>query len=229
VIAAHVLAIALTVSPARVELTAGGTQLVRVTNAGSAPAVLDVTPSGFALTLRGQPRIVKSPAAWLSFTPRRLVVGARSSATLTVRSRSLRLSPGDHPALLLLTQHPVIRGGLAVRTRIGVVVSLRVPGKVVHRLLVGGARVSGRVVRVSLANRGNVTELLRPAQLTVTLWLGGRLLARFHPASRELLPGSNAVLQFRYAGKLHGPATLRAQILAAGGRALMHRAFAVKL
>lgn len=228
-IAAVVAAIALTVSPARVDLAAGGTQVVRVTNAGSVPAVLDVTRAGFALTLRGQPRIVTAKAAWLSFAPRRLVIGARSSATLALKARLLRLSSGDHPGLLLLTQHPVVRGGLAVRTRIGIVVSLRVPGRVVHRLLVAGVRVVGRSVRVSLANRGNVTELLSRSQVAVTLWRGRRLLARFHPASRELLPGASGLLQFRYAGKTRGRATARVETFAATGRSPLRRAYAVKL
>lgn len=182
-IAAVVAAIALTVSPARVELAAGGTQVVRVTNAGSAPAVLDVTRAGFALTMRGQPRIVTSKAAWLLFSPRRLVVEARSTATLTARARSLHLSPGDHPGLLLLTQHPVVRGGLAVRTRIGVVVSLRVPGRIVHRLVISGVRIVGRRITVTIANSGNVTELLRPG-------------------NRELLPRTRGVFVLRYAGPL---------------------------
>lgn len=228
-IAAHVAAIALTVSPARIDLAAGGTQIVRVTNAGPAPAVLDVTRAGFALTLRGRPRIVASKAAWLSFAPQRLVVGARSSAMVTVKMRPLRLSPGDHPGLLLLTQHPVVGGGLAVRTRIGVVVSLRVPGRVVHRLVVSGVRVAGQIVRVSLANRGNVTELLSRSQVTVTLWRGRRLLARFQAASRELLPGANGLFQFRYAGTIRGPITARVEILAAGGRKPLRRAFAARL
>ena len=180
-IAAHVAAIALTVSPARIDLAAGGTQIVHVTNAGSAPAVLDVTRAGFALTLRGQPRIVASKAAWLSFAPQRMVVGARSSATLTVKARSLRLSPGDHPGMLLLTQHPVVRGGLAVRTRIGVVVSLRVPGRVVHRLVVTRVRAVGKRLLVTIANRGNVTELV-------------------HPGNRELLPRTVGVIVLRYSG-----------------------------
>lgn len=227
-IAAHVAAIALTVSPARVDLTAGGTQVVRVTNAGSTPAVLDVTRAGFALTVRGQPRIVKRKAAWLSFSPRRLVVGARSSATFTVKARSLRLSPGDHPGLLLLTQHPVVRDSLAVRTRIGVVVSLRVPGRVVHRLVISGVRVAGRVVRVSLANRGNVTELLSRSQVTVTLWRGRKFLARFHATNRELLPGANGLIRFRYTGRIH-PLTARVEILPAGGRKPLRRAFIARL
>lgn len=148
---------------------------------------------------------------------------------MTVKARALRLSPGDHPGLLLLTQHPVVRGGLAVRTRIGVVVSLRVPGRIVHRMLVNGVRIVGQNVRVTLANRGNVTELLSPKQVTVTLWRGRRLLARFHPAARELLPGANGLLQFRYAGTIHGEAVARVAILDSGGRKPFETIFAAHL
>ena len=225
-IAAHVAAIALTVSPARVELTAGATQVVRITNAGSAPAVLNVTRAGFALTLRGQPRIVASKAAWLAFAPRRLVVGARGTATVTVKARSLRLSPGDHPGLLLLTQRPVVRGGLAVRTRIGVVVSLRGPGRVVHRLVLNGARVLGRRVRISLANRGNVIELLSPASVTITVWRGSRLAARFHPAARELLPGARGVIEVPYAGAKR-PVSVQVVIQRSAARTVARRSFAL--
>jgi hypothetical protein len=225
VITALVAAVALTVSPARVDLVGAGTQMVRVTNTGTVAAVLDVTRAGFALDLHGRPRIVKASAAWLAFTPRRLSVAAGHSAMLTVRTRVPRgLAPGDHPGLLLLTQHPLATGGLAVRTRIGVVVSLRVPGRVVHRLVVSGVSVAGRVVRVSLINRGNVTEVLPPALVTVTLWRGQKLLARFHPAARELLPRARGVFDLRYVGGRR-PLSVRIAIHDSSKRPLVERSF----
>lgn len=228
-IAALVAAIALTVSPARVELVEGGTQVVRVTNAGTAPAVLDVTRAGFALSLGGQPRVAKSKAAWLSFAPRRLVVEAGHSAELKVTSHPQRLAPGDHPGLLLLTQRPLVRGGLAVRTRIGVVVSLRVPGRVVHRLVVSAVQLATHRIRVSLANRGNVTELVARSEVTVTLWRGRKRLAVLRPATRELLPGTKGFVELRYPGRLRGLVTARLSILAAGGRQPLRRSFASRL
>lgn len=229
-IAVAVAAIALTVSPARVDLVGASTQVVRVRNAGRTRAVLDVTRAGFALSVRGRPVIVKSSAPWLSFSPRQLWIAAGGSAALTVSARVPRgLAPGDHPALLLLTQRPVARGGLAVRTRIGIVVSLRVPGRVAHRLVVGGVRVRGRKVLVSLANSGNVTETLARSQVTVTLWRGRRLVARLRPPARELLPGARGILELRYAGRIRGPITARVEILGAGGQKPLRRAFGARL
>jgi hypothetical protein len=215
VIAAALAAIALTVSPARVDLIGNGTATLRIANAGTTTAVMDVARSGFALDLRGRPRIVTAASSgWLSFSPARLWVAPGRTGTLKVMARAGRgLAPGDHAAVLLLTQHPVARRGVAVRTRIGVLVVLRVPGAVVHRLAVTGLRVlAGHRLAVSLQNRGNVAELLPPSRLTLTLWRGRKLLARIHPATRELLPKARAVLELRYARSLRGPLTARVEL-----------------
>jgi hypothetical protein len=65
---------------------------------------------------------------------------------------------------------------------------------------------------VSLRNAGNVAELLKPGGLTVTLWRGRRLMARIHPAAREVLPRTQAVVELRYAAAIHGPLTARIQL-----------------
>src|SRR5262249_13969260 len=52
--------IGLTASPAHVVLRGSGTTTVRVTNPGKRAVVVDVDRAGFALDLRGRPRIVRA-------------------------------------------------------------------------------------------------------------------------------------------------------------------------
>jgi hypothetical protein len=81
--------VALTAVPARVVLVATTHEAVRVTNSGTRAVVVDVSKAGFALTLRGRPRIVRargkrSAASWLELRPTRLTLPARASASLVV-------------------------------------------------------------------------------------------------------------------------------------------------
>jgi antitoxin (DNA-binding transcriptional repressor) of toxin-antitoxin stability system len=96
--------------------------------------------------------------------------------------------------------------------RLGVVVLLRVPGKVVHRLALTVLRAHRRILALGLANHGNVAETLLGPGVTVTLWRRGRLVARLHPLSREVLPRTRAVLELRYRGRLRGPMVARAAL-----------------
>jgi hypothetical protein len=98
--------------------------------------------------------------------------------------------------------------------RLGVVVVLRVPGKVVHRVKLLGVKLrkigSVRRFTVRIANRGNVAELLGPGRLVeVTLWRRSRLIARVRATPRELLPGSRALVDVLYRGPLRGSLTCR--------------------
>jgi hypothetical protein len=231
VTAAALAAIAITVSPARVNLLGNGTAIVRVANTGNTTAVMDASRAGFALDLRGRPRIVTAASSvWLSFSPSRLWIAPGRAGSLKVTAHAGRgMTPGDHAAVLLLTQHPVARGGVAVRTRIGVLVVLRVPGAVVHRLTVTGIRaLARRRLAVSLRNRGNVAELLQPGRLTVTLWRGRRVVARLHPTTRELLPRTRGLIELRYRGLVSGRLTARV-VLATTGQAPFRRAFTLKV
>ena len=100
--------VALTASPAHVALAGSGRTTVRVRNAGTSQVVVDVTRAGFALDLRGRPRIVgrdavaRSAADWLSFRPRSVVLeagrerGGRDHVAASVRGgagRSRRAPP----------------------------------------------------------------------------------------------------------------------------------------
>ena len=201
--------LSLVAEPARVQLDGPGSQAIQVTNHGSSPVVLDVQRAGFALALRGQPRSVAAQrAAWLSVRPHRIAIAAGEAATVTVRARVPRGSrPGDHASLLLLASRPLANGALSVRVRLGVVVVLRVPGRIVHRLAVLHVRARrtprARLLVVRLANRGNVTEL-PGGRVVVTLWRRHRLFARLHARVAEVLPGASADVVVRYAGRVRG-------------------------
>jgi hypothetical protein len=195
-IAAAVAAAALTVSPARIALAPGRPATLLVSGP-NVPVV--VTAAGYGLDLRGRPRVLRAPAAWLVVSPRRMVA-TRAGAPVTLRAR---LAPGAHPgdrfALVLVTATGASRVGVAVRVRLGVVASVRAPGKVTRRIVVRSLRVrrSGRVrvFELTLANTGNVVERLRAVDVTVTI--GGR---RLHPRGRELLPHARALFELPWRG-----------------------------
>ena len=212
--AAAVAALALTASPARVALAGAGTATVEVTNHGRQPVVLEVSRAGFALDLRGRPRIVRAATpTWLAVAPRRVAIAPGTSAALRLAARVPRdASPGDHPGLLLLASRPVVRGAVAVRVRLGVVVLLRVPGRVVHRLALTALRGRGKTLELGVANRGNVAEALPGRRVTVTLWRRGRVVARLHPPGGEVLPRARAILELKYRGRLRGPFDARVEL-----------------
>ena len=202
--------VSLIASPSHVALAGAARQVVRVRNSGREAVVVDVSRAGFALDLRGRPRIVSGGGrAWLTVKPHRLSIRPGGTAALLVSSKPpVRAEPGDHGALVLLTTRPRRSGGLAVRMRLGVVVAMRVPGKIVRRLEVRRLRVrrSGRarMIELLVANRGNVTETLSRGCLTVAFRRGGRVLARLHPVPRQLLPRTTGLVEVRYGGRARG-------------------------
>jgi hypothetical protein len=207
--------VSLVASPSRVTLVGRARQTIRVLNSGTEPVVIDVTRAGFTLDLRGRPRIAaprggpRPAAPWLRARPTRLAIAPRAAALLTVSSAPpARAEPGDHGALVLLTTRPHPRHGLAVRMRLGVVVAVRVPGRVVRRLAPLALRVrrvgAVRVLELLVANRGNVTELLDRGCVIVTLRRRGEVLGRLRLAARQLLPRTRGLVEARYAGRVHG-------------------------
>ena len=85
--------VALTASPSHVALAGSGRSTVRLTNGGSNRVVVDVTRAGFALDLRGRPKIVggdtvaRSAAGWLTFRPRSLSLKPGGSASIAIASK----------------------------------------------------------------------------------------------------------------------------------------------
>jgi hypothetical protein len=232
--------VALTASPAHLELAGAARATVRVTNSGTNPVVVDVRRAAFALDLRGRPRIVgqrgarRTAANWLAFRPRRLAVRPGSTGAVTITSRvPAGAEPGDHDALVLFTTRRRATDGLAVRVRMGVVVVVRAPGTVVHRLslraLIGAPNGRGRLLELVVANRGNVTESVGRAQATMSLFRGGRRLARLVGEPRDFRPGTTGLVLFRYHGHVHGVATARVELALDSGGSVLQRAFRVRL
>jgi hypothetical protein len=229
--------VALAAVPARVFLIGTTRAAVRVTNAGTQRVVVDVSKAGFGLTLRGRPRIVRgrgvrSAAAWLKLRPARLALPARASASLLVSAKVPRAAePGDHDALVLLTTRPSAGGRVAVRVRLGVIVVVRAPGKVVRRLELGGLRVARRrgrrLLELRVANRGNVTEML--PRVGVTISRARRRLAALVAQRRALRPHTQGILEFRLPQLRVRAVSARVVIPAGPGRGAIRRTYAIRL
>jgi hypothetical protein len=206
--------VALIASPAHVDLAGSARSVVTVTNTGSETAVVDVLRAGYALDLRGRPRVTRRRASWLAVVPAKLTLAPGASRSITVVSKlPRRAQPGDHLELVLFTTHALPGRGLPVRVRLGVVVVVRAPGKIVHRLDLAGVRVrraGGRpVVRLRFANRGNVIESLRPVCSRVVIRHGRVLLAMLSPPARRLLPRTSTLVDVAYNGRFRGSARAR--------------------
>ena len=230
--------IALTASPARVMLHGSGRATVQLSNRGYRAIVVDVARAGFALDLRGRPKIVSQSGAraavrWLAVRPRRLVVPPRGSGSLTVTAKlPPRVEPGDHDALLMLTTRPHLAGGVAVRMRVGVRVVVRAPGAIVRRLDLRELRVREagrvRVIELLVVNRGNVTEALLRNRVELTLRQSGHRQSSARPATRELRPGTRGIVQFVCRGRLRGAVTASVAVALDGG-AVTRRSYRLRL
>jgi hypothetical protein len=200
---------ALTAAPARIELADTARQIVQVRNPGRTRVVVDASQAGFALGLRGRPRIVRSdPAARLAIRPRRLVLGPgeTGSVAVTAAARGAR-APGDHAALVLLTAKPRGAAAIGVRLRVGIRVVVRAPGAVAHRLALGAISVRRRALDVVIRNSGNVLEPIDSHNLRIRLRRAGRVVATLAVPARELLPGARGILTVPRPRVSGGPVT----------------------
>lgn len=227
--------IALSASPAHVTLLGSGKTTIQVRNMGATPVDVDVARAGFRLDLRGRPRITpaSSGARWLTLRPPRLTLAPGATTSLTVIARvPRRAEPGDHDALLLLTTRPRRTNGVAVRVRLGIVVVVRAPGKIVRRLELRSLHVrrAGRDRRLELlaVNRGNVTETLRRNRVLLLLHRPGRAPIRLRPETRTLRPHTRGVVQFRYRGRRHGRLVAQATV-SAGHGVVIRRTYRIRL
>jgi hypothetical protein len=231
--------VALTASPAHVTIEGSGSTTVRLSNTGARRVVVDVRRAGFALDLRGRPKIVprrrsRVASSWLTVRPQRVAVPAGHSASLAVSSRlPRRAEPGDHAALVLLTTVPRRHAGVAVRMRLGVVVDVRAPGKVVRKLVLRGLHVRRdgrlRMLELLVVNRGNVTEVLARERATLSLSRAGSVLAKLHSEPRQLLPHSSGLVLFRYRGRERGPISALATVTRDEGAVTVYRTFRTRL
>ena len=230
--------VVLTAAPAYVTLAGSARTTVRVTNSGTKRVRVDVSRAGFALDLRGRPRVMRnggapSAAPWLTVRPRRFALAPHATVSLAVAAKvPRRAEPGDHDALVLLSTRPLESGHVAVRLRVGVVIVVRAPGAVVRRLELRSLRVARRrderALEVVVANRGNVTESLERARAVLS---GGRARPAvvLRAASRDLRPRTNGILDFRLRGRRHGWTTARVVVPAVQGRSALQRTYRIRL
>ena len=225
--------IGLSASPLRLTLTGPPASAITVRNPGRRPLLVDVSRAGFARSLRGRPRIgrARGSTAWLRVRPHRLRIAPGGKATLHVSAAPpRRASPGDHPALVLLTTRPLGVRRVRFRLRVGVIVVLHVRGRVVRRLDARALRVrragAKRLLELLLVNRGNVTERLGGSRLRLVLLRHGRTLVTLRPRPRELLPRSAGLAEFVYHGRVRGSVLVRVELRPVGHE---QRAFHVHL
>jgi hypothetical protein len=227
--------VSLAASPTHVRIAAGGRQAISVTAPGGGPLLVEARIAGYALDLLGRPRIVRpgDAASWLSVSPRRMTVGRTGGVLLLTSRRPARARPGDHSAVVLLSAVVPSARGVVVRMRIGLAVSVRVAGRIVHRLSVLGARMrrTGRVrfLEVTLANRGNVAETIGAGGLRVTLIQRGRVVTRSSLPRRELLPSSRGVVRLRVAERIGGLTLARVRLRRPGQADWVERRFRLRL
>jgi hypothetical protein len=209
--ATGVAAAAISVSPVRIRLSANSSSTLTIRNGGDVPTAVDARLAGFVLDRRGKPVIARGrvAAGWLRVQPQRILLAPRGAAELTVSSVVPGAAgAGDHPALVLLTTQMRPAAPVAIRVRVGVVVFVRVPGRIVHRLELNALRARGRVLEAVIANRGNVVERTR---VRISLWRRGRLLGRLGPVVRTLLPHTRGIERFRARLTLRGWVTARVE------------------
>jgi hypothetical protein len=195
--------------PARVLVTAPGTAVVGVGNPSDDPVRLVAQPQAYVLDARGRPQIRLPRVRWFGVRPATLVIPphAVSHVSLTVR-RPAGATPGDHAELLLLSTAPPAGRRVFARLRIGVVVVVRVPGRLVRTLAAGPLTVrrspTATVLDVLVANRGNVDEWLGRGRVSVTLIDNGWRRGSPPIAPRRLLAHSSGLVEARFAGHLRG-------------------------
>jgi hypothetical protein len=214
--------VALSVSPARLALAAPGSRRINVRNDGTEQVVVDILRRTVA-------------TRWLQISPERLLLGPGRSAVLTLRAKAgPDAEPGDHQVLVLLTTRPQHGSRVALRLRLGVRVSVRMPGQIVRRLALGGVRVHRaarglRFILVPVVNRGNVTVPLR-GHVTASLFRRGGRVARLRLTARPALaPGARTLLALRYAGRVRGPVVAVVRIRMSPGVRLVERRYRLRL
>ncbi|HZT45662.1 MAG TPA: hypothetical protein VFA24_05730 [Gaiellaceae bacterium] len=225
--------VSLVASPAHVALTGAAREAVTVTSSGRQPVVVEVARAGYALDLRGRPRVARLRSSWISVWPRRARIVPGGRATFVVASTPpRRAEPGDHSELVLLVTRPLRTAALSVRLRLGVVVVVRVPGRIVRRLDPLRVRVRARRLELLVANRGNVTETIGGRCVAVAVRRAGRLVARLHPRPRTLLPHTTGLLELPFRGLSPRRGRLRIGVAISPGPPCAQprrRAFAIRL
>ena len=213
----------LSVSPARLAIVAPASRRLELRNGGAEPLAIEIVHR--SLTVGGVP--------WLSVRPSRFVLRAGARGVLTLHARTGNAPPGDHELRLLFTGRPVRDARIGVRLRLGIGVRVRIRGRVVRLVDVRGLHVGktrhARVLRLSLVNRGNVTEQLG-GRVSVALVRNGRAFSRLRARTRlQLFPGARTVLDLRYRGRTRGPVTAVATVALGHGVRRVERRYRLRL
>jgi hypothetical protein len=223
-------AVALSVAPAHVALEAGATATVRVRWLGRPGLLLRASVAGLALDGRGRPVVVarRGASPWVAVRPRTVATGRVGASFVVAAHRPARARPGDHSVIVLLTAFAPGRKGIAVGIRLGVVVTVRVPGRTLRRLAIVAAHARSGLFSVTVANRGDVIESVGAASLRIALLRGGRTIARLRGTRRQLLPHTRAVLSFPLRAAVQGPLVARVTLMQPSG-AMSARRFPLRL
>jgi hypothetical protein len=110
--------------------------------------------------------------------------------------------------------------------RLGVRLRVRMPGRLVHSVALGGLHVrrhaGGRTLLLTIANSGNVSERLRGA--TITLVRSGRVVSTLRSREpREIGARARVLLAFPFHGRLRGLATALVEARFAEARSAQRR------
>jgi hypothetical protein len=127
---------------------------------------------------------------------------------------------------VFLTARPVGSSSVAVRMRLGVRLRVRMPGRLVHSVALGGLRVRRhpgvRTLVLTVANSGNADEELRGA--TVKLIRRGRIVSTLRSREpREIRARARVLLAFPFHGRLRGLATALVEARFAEARSAQRR------
>lgn len=201
--------IALSASPTQLVLAGSSHGTITVVNGGRSSVRVSASTRGYTIAGDGRVRIGKaspdSAVKWLSVAPKAIDLAPDEKAEVSVTSHvPPGATPGDAHALVLLTTEGIGSSSVGVRTRLGVGVLVRVGGRLRRRLAITGATVTGRRLRISLANHGNVNERFRRGQISVLLRQRGRTVARLLAGPRNLLPRTRGYVELRAPGSVGG-------------------------
>lgn len=208
-------ALSISASPFSLHLNGAATGSIHVTNPGTRTVVVAVSTGDLAVSTAGtvsvdpkhKPKL--SARSWLSVSPRQLELAPGASADVTVDAHPpANATRGDHYALVLLTSVPPHGVEVGVSTRIGVsVVDTLAGGKApppsIHapKVIAHGKK---RMLRLQIANRGDVVERFARGQISVQVERGARTVTRLVGPGRVLLPHSTGLITLAYPAKLRG-------------------------
>ena len=179
---------ALTVSPTRIVLAAGERRTLEIANGGGAPVTVSASTAGYAVGLRGRPRVAGA-STLVAVRPRRVkILPGRAVAVLV---SPLRSAPRDRAALVLVASRAT-GPAVGVSLRIGVLVLVRGTQAPVHRVVPTAVRLRGRRwLELSVRNLGTASERLSAANVEFVAPRRARV------AARELLPRTHGIVRAR--------------------------------